>query len=86
MGIRKIAKVAPSNADPNKNIATIAKECNATLLVDGKPYVEGTAISRDAVISLSMTYSYKDEDGEKTDKKTTQMAGTIRLKTLMPPN
>lgn len=33
MGIRKIAKVAPSNADPNKNIATIAKECNATLLV-----------------------------------------------------
>ena len=68
MGIRKIAKVAPSNADPNKNIATIAKECNATLLVDGKPYVEGTAISRDAVISLSMTYSYKDEDGKRPTK------------------
>ena len=68
LGIRKIAKVAPSNADPNKNIATIAKECNATLLVDDKPYVEGTAISRDAVISLSMTYSYKDEDGKRPTK------------------
>ena len=68
LGIRKIAKVAPSNADPNKNIATIAKECNATLLVGDKPYVEGTAISRDAVISLSMTYSYKDEDGKRPTK------------------
>ena len=68
MGIRKIAKVAPSNADPDENIATIAKECNATLLVDGKPYVEGTAISRNAVISLSMTYSYKDEDGKRPTK------------------
>lgn len=33
-----------------------------------KPYVEGTAISRDAVISLSMTYSYKDEDGKRPTK------------------
>lgn len=51
-----------------------------------KPYVEGTAISRDAVISLSMTYSYKDEDGKRPTKDDPNGWYYTVWKTLMPPN
>ena len=66
-GVRKTSSVATRTAT-NKNIADIAKECKASLLVNGKPYVEGTPISRNDTLALHLEYSYKDEEGKRPTK------------------